>query len=109
MIRKKIDAISKEDRRALQYASVEGEEFISTVLARLLDVDELDLEERLDRLAKVHHLIRVYGEEELPDGTLAMRYRFAHALYQNVLHSDLVTKRRIQLHRRAGELLVQHY
>ncbi len=49
------------------------------------------------------------GEEELPDGALAIRYRFVHALYQNVLYGDLVSKRRILLHRRAGELLRQHY
>ena len=40
MIRKKIDALEEEDRRTLQYASVEGEEFISTVAARLLNTDD---------------------------------------------------------------------
>jgi hypothetical protein len=109
MIRKKVEALEEEDRRALQYASIEGEEFTSTVLARLLGVDELDLEERLDRLDRVNRLIETRDEEELPDGALATRYRFAHALYQNVLYGDLVSKRRILLHREAGEQLVQHY
>ena len=109
MIRKKIDALEPEDRRALQYASVEGEEFISTIPARLLGTDDLILEERLDRLDKVHLLIQSLGEEELPDGQLATRYRFAHALYQNVLYSDLVSKRRTLLHRQAGEQLLKHY
>src|SRR5205823_3886465 len=40
---------------------------------------------------------------------LAVRYGFAHALYQNVLYGDLVSKRRTLLHRRAGELLIEHY
>ena len=109
MIRKKIEALEEEDRRALQYASIEGEEFTSTVLAKLLGVDDLALEERLDRLDRVHRLIETLGEEELPDGALGMRYRFAHALYQNVLYGDLVSKRRILLHRQAGEQLVAHY
>ncbi|HVS20963.1 MAG TPA: AAA family ATPase, partial [Pyrinomonadaceae bacterium] len=109
MIRKKIEALEEDDRRALQYASIEGEEFTSTVLAKLLGWDELDLEERLDRLDRVHRLIETRDEEELPDGSLATRYRFAHALYQNVLYGDLVSKRRILLHRQAGEQLVQHY
>ena len=109
MIRKKVEALEEEDRRALQYASIEGEEFTSTVLARLLGVDELDLEERLDRLDRVYRLIETRDEEELPDGALATRYRFIHALYQNVLYGDLVSKRRILLHREAGEQLVQHY
>jgi len=108
LIRTKIEALAEDDRRALQYASVEGEEFLSTIVAGLLDVDDLLLEERLDRLDKVHRLVRTVGEEELPDGTLAIRYRFVHALYQSVLYADLVSKRRIMLHRRAGELLLTH-
>ncbi len=109
LIRKKIEALSADDQRLLQYASVEGEEFLSTVSAGLLEMDDLALEERLDRLDKVHRLVKSLGEEELPDGALAIRYKFVHALYQNVLYADLVSKRRIMLHRRAGELLRQHY
>ena len=109
MIRKKIDALEEEDRRTLQYASIEGEEFLSTVVASLLDVDELALEERLARLQKIHRLLSAVEEEELPDGSLATRYRFAHALFQNVLYGDLVSKRRILLHRLAGEQLAQHH
>ncbi|HYX29145.1 MAG TPA: hypothetical protein VE863_11305, partial [Pyrinomonadaceae bacterium] len=109
MISKKIDALQAEERRTLQYASVEGAEFLSTVVATLLGEDEVDLEERLAHLQKTHRLIETVGEEELPDGSLATCYRFAHALYQNFLYSDLVAKRRVMLHRQAGEQLLKHY
>jgi serine/threonine protein kinase/tetratricopeptide (TPR) repeat protein len=109
MISKKIDALEDEERRTLQYASVEGAEFLSTVAASLLGVDEVDLEERLAHLQKTHRLIETRGEEDLPDGSLATRYRFAHALYQNFLYGDLVAKRRVLLHRQAGEQLIRHY
>jgi serine/threonine protein kinase/tetratricopeptide (TPR) repeat protein len=109
MISKKIDALEEEERRTLQYASVEGTEFLSTVIASLLGVDEVDLEERLAHLEKNHRLIETRGEEELPDGSLATRYRFSHALYQNVLYGDLVNKRRVMLHRQAGEQLLSQY
>ncbi|MFZ0060733.1 MAG: protein kinase [Pyrinomonadaceae bacterium] len=109
LISKKIDALAEEERRALQYASVEGQEFLSTVVARLLGIDEVDLEELLARVEKHHRLIMVSGEEDLPDGSLATRYRFAHALYQNFLYDGLVPKRRTMLHRQAGETLTQHY
>jgi serine/threonine protein kinase/tetratricopeptide (TPR) repeat protein len=109
MISKKIDALAEDERRALQYASIEGAEFLSTILAHLLDIDEVDLEERMARLEKTHRLIVTKGEEELPDGSLATRYRFAHALYQNFLYQDLVNKRRVMLHRQAGEQLLAHY
>ncbi len=79
------------------------------MLAGLLGVDDLALEERLDRLDRVHRLIATLGEEEWPDGTPTVRYRFAHALYHDVLYSELVTKRKVLLHRQAGERLVGHY
>ncbi|MDQ3174373.1 MAG: protein kinase [Acidobacteriota bacterium] len=109
MISKKVDSLGEEERRALEYASVEGQEFLSTVVAGLLGVDEVDLEELLARIEKTHRLIVTRGEEELPDGSLATSYRFAHALYQNFLYGGLVTKRRVMLHRQAGEQLAQHY
>lgn len=109
MIGKKIDALDEEDRRTLQYASVEGAEFLSTVVAGLLNIDQVDLEERLARLEKTHRLVITRNDEELPDGALATRYRFAHALYQNFLYGDLVNKRRVMLHKQAGDLLESHY
>jgi DNA-binding winged helix-turn-helix (wHTH) protein/tetratricopeptide (TPR) repeat protein len=109
LIRKKIEALDAEDRRALEFASIQGEVFTSAVLAGLLEVDELALEERLDRLDKVHRLIQTTEEDELPDGRLTTRYRFAHVLYQNSLYSDLVNKRRILLHRQAGDLTIRFY
>ena len=109
MISKTMDSLAEDERRALQYASIEGAEFLSTVAAKLLDVDEIELEEQLARLEKTHRLIETRGEEELPDGAIATRYRFRHALYQNFLYGDLVNKRRTKLHLQAGEQLVQHY
>jgi serine/threonine protein kinase/tetratricopeptide (TPR) repeat protein len=109
MIGRKLDTLSDEDRRTLQYASVEGDTFLSDVVAGLLDVEEVDLEERLARLEKTHRLVVTLGEEELPDGSLATQYRFAHALYQNVLYGELVSKRRVMLHRQAGDQLLKHY
>ena len=109
MIGKKIDALDAEERRALQYASVEGTEFLSIVTAKLLGVDEIDLEESLAHIGKTHRLIETIGDEELPDRSLTTRYRFSHALYQNFLYGDLVNKRRVMLHQQAGEQLLSHY
>jgi serine/threonine protein kinase/pimeloyl-ACP methyl ester carboxylesterase/tetratricopeptide (TPR) repeat protein len=109
MIRRRIEVLGDEDARLLRYASVQGEEFLSLVTAELLDIDPLDIEERLDRLATLSHLVRNCGEEELPDRLMSSRYRFAHSLYQNVLYQDLVGERRRQLHRLSGEVLEKHY
>src|SRR5262249_16085266 len=98
MIGRKIDALTEEDQRALQYASVEGAEFLSVIVAELLGVEEVDLKERLAPLEKTHRLVVTRAQDELPDGTFTTRYRFAHALYQNFLYGDLVNKRRVMLH-----------
>ena len=109
MIRRKSDALQPDARLALQYASIEGEEFLSSVVARLLGTEQMRVEEGLVSLAQNHRLIRVLGEEELPDGALVTRYTFAHALYQNVFYEEIVTARRTQLHAIAGEQLLKHY
>ncbi len=109
MIEKKVGLLSDEQRQTLQYASIEGAVFTSTVLAALLEADELDLEERLDGIGRVHRLIQVEGEEDLPDGSVATIYRFTHALYQNFLYDQLLSKRRSLLHQRAGETLARVY
>jgi serine/threonine protein kinase len=109
MIRSKSEALDADCRLLLQYASVLGEEFLSTIIANLLDSDELKVEEQLATVAQAHRLIEMRGEEELPDGVSATRYAFAHALYQNVFYEELVSKRRALLHARAGEKLLLHY
>ena len=97
------------ERELLAAASVLGKEFSSAIARGLASGNELELEERLQQLSRVHRVLESRGEEELPDGTLGTRYRFAHGLYQRVLYEDLVAPRRGELHRRAGELLLRHW
>ena len=108
-VKRKLEALGDEDRTALQYASVLGREFLSTLLAALTNADELALEERLRRLDRAHRVVDTIGEEELPDGSLATRYRFTNALYQEILYEELVAKRRILLHRQVAEQLIARY
>ncbi len=109
MLHRKLDFLDAEDRCALEYASVQGEEFSSVLLAGLLRTGIVVLEERLDRLDKAHRLIQTIGEDDLPDGTVSTRYRFAHVLYQNALYHDVVKTRRVLLHREAGYLILRTY
>jgi DNA-binding winged helix-turn-helix (wHTH) protein/tetratricopeptide (TPR) repeat protein len=103
LIQKKLDMLAAEDRRALSHASVIGVEFTTSALASLLERDELDVDDRLDALARVHHLLEPLGEERLPNGQLSLRYRFSHVLYQNVLYEALAGRRRVLLHQKAAE------
>jgi tetratricopeptide (TPR) repeat protein len=105
LIQKKLDSLAEDDRRALQYASVIGVEFDSSALAFVLERDELAVDDQLDALARVHHLLEPLGGERLGDGQLSIRYRFAHVLYQNVLYESLAARRRMLLHQKAAEHL----
>jgi predicted ATPase len=40
------------------------------------------------------------GAETWPDGTVATRYRFQHALYQDVVYERIPAARQAQLHQR---------
>src|SRR5439155_18056612 len=48
-------------------------------------------------------LLRARGTSEWPDGTVAARYSFLHALYQEVVYERVTVGRRIGVHQRIGE------
>jgi tetratricopeptide (TPR) repeat protein len=104
-IEKRLARLDPDTYRILEYAAVQGNDFLSTALARLLEVDELDLEERLEPLERTHRLIRLVDTVDLPDGDFASLYAFSHSLVQDVLHSSLKGKRRILLHRKMVQML----
>jgi predicted ATPase len=109
MIQRKTDQLSEADRRLLMAASVQGMEFDSAVVARLLGREAADVEERLDVLERVHALLRFVREQEFPDRTLTLRYAFVHGLYQNALYALLRPSRRASWSAAAAQALLAHY
>jgi predicted ATPase len=97
MIERKIDRLSKEDRQLLVAASVQGYEFDSAVLSKVLGLDTAEVEEQLEALERVHAFVRLLSEEEFPNRTLTLRYRFVHVLYQNALYASLQPTRKTRL------------
>jgi tetratricopeptide (TPR) repeat protein len=106
VIRRKLAALDERDRRLLQYASIEGQEFSTAVLSALTGDDATTLEERLEALAKGPRIVAVVGPERYVDATWGARYRFAHALYHNLVYEDVAPSRRAQFHRQVGDRLV---
>ena len=104
-IEKRLDKLDDGTRRILEYASVQGDEFDSVSLSRLLEVDELELEEALDPIVRSHRLVQMLETLDLPNGDVASAYRFSHSLIQDVLHASLQGKRRILLHRRMAQII----
>ena len=109
MIQRKIDRLSDADRHLLMAASVQGQEFESSVVAKVLDLDAAEVEERLETLDRVHAFVRSMGEHEFPDSTLTLRYAFVHTLYQNALYSAVTASRRISWSAAVAQALLDHY
>ena len=109
MIERKIAQLSEEDRRLLVAASVEGYEFDSAIVAKALELDPADVEERLETLERVYALVRFVTEREFPGRVLTLRYRFVHVLYQNALYASLRPTRRAQLSATVADALLACY
>ncbi|MGH8601394.1 MAG: AAA family ATPase, partial [Gammaproteobacteria bacterium] len=103
MIEKQIGYLSKEEQRMLEAASVSGVEFSTLAVAAGLREDTAVAEAQCEELARRHQFIRDCGFFQLPNGEVAARYGFIHALYQNVLYERVSGANRVHLHRRVGE------
>src|SRR5262249_1279386 len=84
MIEKQVDHLGAEQQRTLETASVAGAEFPALAVAAGLGEDQAAVEARCDQLVRQRQFIQDCGVQELPNGEAMTRYRFIHALYQNV-------------------------
>jgi tetratricopeptide (TPR) repeat protein/predicted Ser/Thr protein kinase len=97
MIELKIERLGESDRPLLLAAAVQGVQFDTAVIARALAKDPADVEERLQDIERRTGLVRSVGEQEFPDRTLSVRYRFVHVFYQNALFGGLTPSRRASM------------
>jgi predicted ATPase len=109
MIQRKLDRLSESDRRLLAAAAVQGPEFDAAVVAGALAWEPAEVEERLQRLDRVHGLVRLDREQEFPDGILTSRYAFVHVLYQQALEAELAPARRAALAAALARALERHH
>jgi hypothetical protein len=101
--------LSPEEQRVLEVASVAGVEFSAAVVAACLATAVEEAEERCAGLARRTLFVQPCGLTEWPDGTVAARYAFLHALYAHVLYERLTAGRCRALHVRLGQRLEQAY
>ena len=109
MVEKKIGQLGDDDRHLLVTASVQGYEFDSAVVSTTLGMNAAEVEERLDVLERVHGLVRLVSEQDLPDRTFTLRYRFVHMLYQNALYASLRPTRKVSLSVAVAEALLGYF
>ncbi|MGH8006812.1 MAG: ATP-binding protein, partial [Candidatus Binatia bacterium] len=103
MLKEQIARLNVQDQQMLEAASVAGMEFSTAAVAAALEETVDQVEAQCEGLARREHFLRVRGASDWPDGTIATRYEFLHALYQDALYQRLPVGRRQRLHQRVGE------
>ena len=95
--------LSHTERRLVEAASVAGVEFSAAAVAAGIQQTVEEVEIECAGLAQRQHFLVDKGVAEWPDGTVAARYGFIHALYQEVFYARLTPGRRSGLHLRIGQ------
>jgi predicted ATPase len=109
LLLRRIEALPPATRRVLEAASVAGETFTVAAVAAGVQGPIEDVEAVCVGLAAQQHVLDDAGWRVWPDATSGGRYRFQHALYQQVLYEALGTARRVQLHQDIGTRLEAGY
>jgi hypothetical protein len=86
---RQLEAFPSEGNRVLAAASVVGEQFTMAAVATGAQCLVGDVEARYEPLVGQHQFLEDIGLREWPDGTSSGRYRFAHALYRQMLYEGL--------------------
>jgi len=109
LIGERIDRLPSSDRRLLEAASVQGDEFSAQIAATVSHMDErLAVAQLSGDLATAH---RVVAPTDRPVDVSAsnLHYRFRHHLFQAYLYNALDEGRRVWLHWVVGLALEQQY
>ncbi|MBI3801082.1 MAG: AAA family ATPase [Deltaproteobacteria bacterium] len=109
MIENQIDRLSPEEQRRLEVASIVGADFSAAAVAAGLETATGEVEGYCTGFVRREQFLRANGVSEWPDGTVAARYSFLHALYQEVLYQRVPAGQRMALHRGIGERLERAY
>jgi len=103
MIEQQVERLSVKERGMLEAASVAGVEFSAAAVAAGVGTELEAVEEQCTGLARRDQFLRLAGTNEWPDGTVATRYSFLHALYQEVVYERIPVGQRVTLHKQIGE------
>jgi DNA-binding winged helix-turn-helix (wHTH) protein/tetratricopeptide (TPR) repeat protein len=97
-----LNQVSPEDQTILEAASVAGVKFSAAAVAAGVELEAESVEARCEALARRTQFLQAIGSEAWPDGTVAARYRFLHALHQEVLYNRIPAGQRMRWHRQIG-------
>lgn len=102
LLESELDRLDAAERALLEVASLAGMEFSAAAAAAATGDTIGATEARCEALARRGRFLRACGNERWPDGTVASRYAFLHALHRDVLAARLPAARRSEAHRAIG-------
>ncbi len=109
LIEQQLEQTSPEEQALLEATSVAGMTFSAATVAAALEQTAEGIEAQCEALIRRGQFIEARGTASWPDGTVAARYGFSHALYQEVLYDRVPESRRARLHREIGARLEVGY
>jgi predicted ATPase/DNA-binding winged helix-turn-helix (wHTH) protein len=108
-IEHRFELLSEADQRILQAATVAGDPFCVSLVAEAAAQPENEIEVRCAAWGRDRQFFIPDGETAWPDGSRSARYRFRHALYQEVLYARISPDQRARFHRSVGARLERAY
>jgi len=102
VIGRRLSRLSPDCNRVLAVSAVIGRDFGLETLQTVADLSE---EQLLSALEEAVH-IGVLEEQSRPG---SIRYRFAHAFFQQTLYEELIAPRRLRLHQQVAAALEKQY
>jgi predicted ATPase len=109
MIERQFDHLPPAEQHLLEVASVAGAEFSAAAVAAGASVEVAEVETHCTALARREQFLWRSGQSHWPDGTVAGRYRFRHALYQDVIYDRVPAHQKAEYHKRIGERAERAY
>jgi predicted ATPase/DNA-binding winged helix-turn-helix (wHTH) protein len=109
LLERHVEQLAAEEQTLLEAASTAGAEFAVAAVAAAVEWPVEDVEERCEALARRGQFVQGCGTDAWPDGTVASRYGFLHALYRETLYTRVPVGRRVRWHQRIGRRLEAGY
>jgi predicted ATPase/DNA-binding winged helix-turn-helix (wHTH) protein len=109
LIEQQFERLALAEQTLVEAASVVGVEFVAAAVAAGVGMSAEDVDIHCAALARQGQFVHPHGTATWPDGTVTGRYRFRHALYQDVVYTRVPAGRRTRLHQQIGKRLETAY
>jgi len=110
VLSERVDRLESALREILDYASVEGDDFIAQVIAKIRQIQERSLITDLTKkLMKTYQLIWERGGKSLPNGQRIHEFSFKHNLIREYVYAQLSDTDKEFIHAEIGNCLETLY